>query len=162
MRAIKNKTMCFEDSLSLSGFRFLSSIHSFPQENKTKQEKCQFEGARGKKKKKVHTGSVLFRIGSCRHITEQDGGSIRSGENVHKTKVAQVRKMGFKTLRTATPYYTSFRGESQRRASGPCASDNRMERPPSNGTRFFLNLTRTATHDVGLHRYDERHWDSSV
>lgn len=155
--------MCFEDSLSLSGFRFLSSIHSFPQENKTKQEKCQFEGARGKKKKKVHTGSVLFRIGSCRHITEQDGGSIRSGENVHKTKVAQVRKMGFKTLRTATPHYTSFRGESQRRASGPCASDNRMERPPSNGTRFFfLNLTRTATHDVGLHRYDERHWDSSV
>lgn len=130
---------------------------------KTKQNKRSVSSrAQEEKKKKVHTGSVLFRIGSCRHITEQDGGSIRSGENVHKTKVAQVRKMGFKTLRTATPHYTSFRGESQRRASGPCASDNRMERPPSNGTRFFLNLTRTATHDVGLHRYDERHWDSSV
>lgn len=51
--------MCFEDSLSLSGFRFLSSIHSFPQENKTKQEKCQFEGARGKKKKSSHRISFV-------------------------------------------------------------------------------------------------------
>lgn len=149
--------------LSLSQWFSLSLIYTqFSSGKQNKTREVSVRGRKRKKKKKVHTGSVLFRIGSCRHITEQDGGSIRSGENVHKTKVAQVRKMGFKTLRTATPYYTSFRGESQRRASGPCASDNRMERPPSNGTRFFLNLTRTATHDVGLHRYDERHWDSSV
>lgn len=122
-------------SLSLSGFRFLSSIHSFPQEKKKSKRSV---SSRAQEEKKKFTGSVLFRIGSCRHITEQDGGSIRSGENVHKTKVAQVRKMGFKTLRTGTPYYTSFRGESQRRASGPCASDSQMERPPSNGTRFFF------------------------
>lgn len=123
--------------LSLS--QWFSLSHIYTQFTSGKKKKSREVSVRGRKrKKKKFTGSVLFQIGSCRHITEQDGGSVRSGENVHKTKVAQVRKMGFKTLRTVTPLYTSFRGESQRRASGPCASDNQMERPPSNGTRCFF------------------------
>lgn len=129
--------MCFEDSRSLSVVFAFSHLYTvFLRKKKNKRS----VSSRAQEEKKKFAGSVLFRIGSCRHITEQDGGSIRSGENVHKTKVAQVRKMGFKTLRTATPYYTSFRGESQRRASGSCASNNQMERPPSNGTHVFFFL----------------------